>query len=297
MSDSDLTKFYRFRIEGFSDTFGHVPPRIRREWFWDPGFWIVCDSERSLTLCGDSIETRDANIKRTLASKENIKSIDLSSIAGEVFPVYSSEKQVLVNIPRIAAPYFGILAYGVQLLAYQLVGAELNPDFTNLKMWLSRRSERKSYFPGFLGVTASGALAAGEDPKEGILRESLEEASLPEEWLRDKIKPTGVLSYVGKSGNSSEEDLGFALPEVDFCYCVRLDPASVPAPMDGEVDYFELLSAPEVLDRLMRRRFTPAAAYVIIDFLIMLGFINYDNEPNYVEIVTRLHHKLLYPTL
>ncbi|RVX75971.1 hypothetical protein B0A52_00328 [Exophiala mesophila] len=226
-----------------------------------------------------------------------MKYVDISLLAGETFPVYGLDKQILVNIPRVAAPNFGILAYGVQLIAYQLGEAEPIPDLKNLKMWLSRRSQSKGYFPGFLDVTASGALAAGELPEEGLLREALEEASLPKEWLCNEIKSMGALSYVGKSESQGSDDLGFALPEIDYCYCVRLPSTLVPTPMDGEVASFELLSTPEVLHKLTQRQCTPAATFALIDFLIKLGFVSCDNEPNYVEIVRRLHHKLSYPTL
>lgn len=241
------------------------------------------------------MQERDSNLRKTLAIDEHQRSIGLTSLTGEAFPVYTHDQVLVVNIPRDAAPVFGNLAYGVQLLAYQF--DQPDSDFSNLKIWVSRRSKTKSYFPGALDVTASGALAAGESPLKGILRESFEEASLPEPWLRSQIKSTGVISYVGKSAYQPDQPSGFALPEIDFCYCVRLPSSMRPTPMDDEVEYFQLLSAPEVLQQLLQREFSPAATCVMLDFLIKRGFLTYENVPNYIEINARLHNKLLYPTL
>jgi isopentenyldiphosphate isomerase len=295
LGENDLSQFYRFHISGYQAPFGHVPPQIKAEWFWDSSFWTVCDIQRTLTLHGTSVQERDANIRKTLTIDAHMKRIGIASVAGEAFPVYSHQKELVVNIPRVAAQVFGILAYGVQLVAYDV--DETASDPSKLNVWLSRRSKHKTYFPGALDVTASGALAAGEGPVEGIVREALEEASLPEAWLRTEIRAMGMISYVGRSGNRTDADLGFALPEIDFCYSVKLPSLVQPKPMDDEVEYFKLLSVSDVLEQLLRRQFSPSATCVLVDFLIKRGCLTHENLPGYIEIDGRLQQKLLYPTL
>ncbi|KIW86467.1 hypothetical protein Z517_01865 [Fonsecaea pedrosoi CBS 271.37] len=293
-----LEKFYRFCVQGSSQTFGHISPLLRQKIIWNPDHWEICDIERTLTLRGTSCETRNTIILTTLALPENMVVLGINSLSEDTFAVYNHDKHVVMQIPRNAAPLFGVLCYGVQLVAYELCPSAtttlLTPDS---RVWVSRRSILKNYCPGLLDVTASGALEAGESPLDGILRESLEEASLSDTVLHGRLYPSGVLSYVGRGGGEYGEGHVFALPEIDFCYHVGLAPGVAPVPMDGEVKYFALLTVSEILGRLRRSEFTPSATCVLLDFFIKRGILSFENEPDYIEIVTRLHRGLPYPTL
>jgi hypothetical protein len=45
----------------------------------------------------------------------------------------------------------------------------------------------------------------------------------------------------------------------------------------------------DILEKMHAGRFKPNCGAVIIDFMIRHGYLTAENEPNYLEIVTRLH--------
>ncbi|KAK0910906.1 hypothetical protein LTR02_003604 [Friedmanniomyces endolithicus] len=85
---------------------------------------------------------------------------------------------------------------------------------------------------------------------------------------------------------------GLVVPNVDFIYDMELPPDVVPKPQDGEVGEFYCMSVEEVQAALLREEFKPEPAAVLIDFLIRHSFITPENEPEFVEITTRLHRRL-----
>jgi len=62
-----------------------------------------------------------------------------------------------------------------------------------------------------------------------------------------------------------------------------------PAPLDGEVESFELLAVDQVMAKMRLGLFKPNCALVLLDFFIRHGYITPESEPNYMEIITRLH--------
>jgi len=62
-----------------------------------------------------------------------------------------------------------------------------------------------------------------------------------------------------------------------------------PKPLDGEVESFELLSVDQVMTKMREKLFKPNCALVLIDFFIRHSYITPDSEPDYMEIITRLH--------
>ena len=85
-----------------------------------------------------------------------------------VFPVYGSEKELVLSIKRIAAPLLGILTYGIQLPAYQD-----NPE--GLSVWIARWAAWERTFPNMLDSTVGGNLPTGEFPFQCLLREAEEQ--------------------------------------------------------------------------------------------------------------------------
>jgi hypothetical protein len=63
---------------------------------------------------------------------------------------------------------FGIVTYGVQLLAYQD-----NADGPSI--WVARRAKTKRTFPSMLDSTVGGSLPTGEQPFECPVHEAEEE--------------------------------------------------------------------------------------------------------------------------
>ena len=50
-------------------------------------------------------------------------------------------------------------------------------------------------WPGYLDNTVAGGIPSGMSPFESLIKECMEEASLPDEVVRDRITATGAISY------------------------------------------------------------------------------------------------------
>jgi hypothetical protein len=63
----------------------------------------------------------------------------------------------------------------------------------------------------------------------------------------------------------------------------------IPKPLDGEVEAFQLLPLETVVEEMKKLKFKPNTAVVLLDFMIRHGFLTPENDPHYLEILTRLH--------
>ncbi len=79
-------------------------------------------------------------------------------------------------------------------------------------------------------------------------------------------------------------------------YDLKLDPSVIPKPCDNEVEEFNLLSVSEVKEALARGEFKPNCSIIMIDFFIRHGILTAENEPDYLDIVARLHRRMEHPT-
>ena len=62
-------------------------------------------------------------------------------------------------------------------------------------MWVARRAATKQTWPGFLDNSAAGGLAAGLGVEECVVKEALEEASIPADVVRAHACAVGSVSY------------------------------------------------------------------------------------------------------
>lgn len=191
----------------------------------------------------------------------------------------------MLSIERIAAPLFGIITYGVQLLAYTEKDDELY-------VWIARRAQTKRTFPGMLDSTVGGSLTAGEIPFECLVREANEEASFDTSLTRSKAAAVGAISYLCLTDERSKGEKGLLCPEVQFLYEMRISTDLLPVPGDGEAEGFVLMTIDQLKEALAAGEFTPANGEVVLDFFIRHGILTFENEPNYMSIVSRLHHSL-----
>lgn len=135
--------------------------KIVKTFSW-PGFWEVNHERRTVKLLGTKLSERNRQMHDTLiAEKEKGSFKILGGWANEMFPIYGPQKELLFSIERAAAPLFGILTYGVQLLAYQ----EDTGD-GSMSMWIARRAKTKRTYPSMLDSTVGGSLPTGETPLE-----------------------------------------------------------------------------------------------------------------------------------
>jgi 8-oxo-dGTP pyrophosphatase MutT (NUDIX family) len=152
-----------------------------------------------------------------------------------MFPVYGPEKELVLSIERIAAPLFGILTYGIQMLAYQD-----NP--AGLSVWVARRASWKRTFPGMLDSTVGGSLPTGESPFECLLREAEEEASFTPNLVKNNAIACGTINYMSITDERSKGEPGLLCPEVQFCYEMKIPPEVIPVPGDHESQEIILLN-------------------------------------------------------
>lgn len=70
----------------------------------------------------------------------------------------------------------------------------------------------------------------------------------------------------------------------------------VPKPSDDEVEVFYLMTISQVKAALQRGAFKPNCAVILLDFFVRHGILTAENEPDYAEIVSRIHRRLPFPT-
>lgn len=67
-----------------------------------------------------------------------------------------------------------------------------------------------------------------------------------------------------------------------------------PKPFDGEAESFDLLPMDVVREKMLAGEFKPNCALVMLDFMVRHGFVTAENEPNLLEILSRMHGSFGY---
>lgn len=278
-----MANYYYFMIEGFQKPFGYAHFAFVKEMTWSSD-WSVDHEKRVLKLHSPSdFQRRTQLVHDTLRSGHESGKVEaLRRWNKETFAVYDSDGQHIMDMVGSGLPLFGVIVFGVHMIAY-------TKTKEGLKYWVPRRSKTKISYPGKLDNTVGGSLASGERAIDCMVRESAEEASLPEEYTRANLKPCGALSYqmsltdAGKPGCQHQ---------VQFLYELELPQDMIPKPCDGEVEEFTFKTLAEVQDALAGGEFKWNCAMTWMAYFIRNGIVNADNEPDLVEICSRLHRKL-----
>lgn len=205
----------------------------------------------------------------------------------ELYPVYGPNGNLLFSMERSAAALFGIVTYGVHMTGYVETA-------DGMKIWTPRRSPTKQTYPGMMDNTVAGGLSTGEQPFDCLIRESMEEASIPEEIVR-QAKATGTMTYFYVRDERAGGEVGLCQPEVQYVYDLILPENVIPTPGDNEAVDFQLLSIAEVYSAMQEGKFKPNCAMLLVDFFVRHGIISAENEPDYLEIISRLHRRLEFP--
>ncbi|KDE07872.1 hypothetical protein MVLG_01966 [Microbotryum lychnidis-dioicae p1A1 Lamole] len=203
---------------------------------------------------------------------------------------------VAFTMERAACALFGLTTFGVHCTAY--VEEEGEP----VKLWVPRRAATKQTWPSFLDNTVAGGITAGDSPRESMIRECAEEASLPPAYVARHLRATGCVVYTYRT------DHGWIQPEVQYVYDLRLESPQklgqegvevvIPTcnPDDGEVESFELMDLEEVLRRLIvEDEFKPNCGLVVVDWLLRHGWFPFEADTRYLDVVTRLRRSLVLP--
>ena len=196
----------------------------------------------------------------------------------------------MVSMERAGSALFGINTYGVHMTAY------VNTPQEGMKIWVPRRARNKQTYGGMLDNSVAGGLSTGEQPFECLVREAAEEASFSEQLVRSNAKPCGTVSYFHIRDARAGGEAGLLQPECQYVYDMEIGEEVIPKPGDNEVEDFYLWSVGEVKRALAEGQFKPNCAVVLLDFFIRRGILTAENEKDYVEIVSRIHRKLPFPT-
>lgn len=253
------------------------------------------DQDRLLKFKPVDFETRNEMLHK-LASKLRYES-DLECLKGwrnERYSVYS-DKKPYVLVERALSGVLGIITYGVHVNGY--VFDETSKE---IKFWIPRRSASKPTWPLMLDNIVAGGIGYPYGIHETVIKESMEEANLPQSLVEESIKPVGIVSYFHFQGDiendNFESESSFITGEVEYLYDMELTAGVFPKPNDDEVESFELLSLQETINALKNKEFKPNCGLIMVEFLIRHSYITPENEPNYVEIINKIHRTLPFPT-
>lgn len=194
-----------------------------------------------------------------------------------------------VHVERFASSLFGIAGCGAVLVAY------VNTR-EGMKLWIPRRAAHLYTSPGMLDTTVAGGVKAGTSVLETLVDEANEEASLPEDLVRNRAQSRGVITCMSVTGQDFPGEQGLVMPILMYVFDMELPEDVTPKPHDEEVKDFYCMNVGDVQTALLRGEFKPDSAAVLVDFLIRQGIITAENEPRYVEISMHLHRRLPFRT-
>ncbi|KAL1638574.1 hypothetical protein SLS58_008787 [Diplodia intermedia] len=287
-----IAGLYTLHVADHHATLGFVRPHVAETLSGLPAWDVSPESQTLILVSGIDEQERTAIVAATTAAMRQTRHFALLNKGwrGELYPVYGNQGELLFRIERAASPLFGVLACSVNLTCYVR-------DGSGYRFWVPRRARSKPTYPGMLDNTVAGGLPANEKPMDALVREAEEEAALPADFVRRRAKAVGNVSYFLIRDARAGGETGLLQPESQFVYDLELreEDGIEPRPNDSEVEGFALLSTAEVQIALSRGEFKPNIALVMLDFFIRHGILTPENEPDYVEIVSRLHRRFRFP--
>lgn len=194
-------------------------------------------------------------------------------------------------VDRAAMTAFGFLAFGVHVNGFIGDGGDGGhggDGGDDRRLWVARRSPDRAIAPGKLDNIVAGGVGDGLTAHETLIKESYEEAGLPESIART-ARPAGTISYTTHDAESGGTGVR---RDVLFIYDLAMPSSVRPVNTDGEVSDFSLMRVTDVISEIERGdSFKFNVAPVIIDFLIRHGYVGPDH-PDYQEMTQRLHQSV-----
>ncbi|KAI1107760.1 NUDIX domain-containing protein [Jackrogersella minutella] len=284
--------YYQLLLPDDPRPHGFLHPAVVAAMPWTPAFSVSAPSVRPRTV--QVLADADAAFLDVV-----MKAADSGAFASlsrrrptEDFRVLGARGAAPVRLKRAAAPLFGIACRGAHMTVY----TRARDGGGEIRIWVPRRSAHLHTYPGRLDSSVAGGVRADESPLECIVHEADEEASLPESLVRQHARACGAITYVGLGDAGSGLEAGLLATGILYLYELEVDSSVVPKPQDDEVQEFYLWSVGQVKEALLRGEFKTNCASVMVDFFIRHGIITEDNEPDYLDIIARLHRPLPMPT-
>ena len=284
---------WKLHLEEGSGPYGYMTQSVVEKMPWDYNVWQIDNEKKCIipTPKGET-HTQEDIIRDTLEKAKNENAFEvLKGWRNELYPIYGpyTSKKPMLNMERAGSALFGINSYGVHLTIYV-------DTPQGLKIWVPRRARNKQTYGGMLDNTVAGGLGSGEKPFECLVREAAEEASLSEQLVRSNAKACGTVSYFHIRDTKAGGEAGLLQPECQYVFDMEIGAEVIPKPGDNEVEDFYLWTVDEVKRALAEGQFKPNCAAVLLDFFIRHGILTAENEKDYMEIVSRLHRRLPFPT-
>jgi 8-oxo-dGTP pyrophosphatase MutT (NUDIX family) len=222
---------------------------------WPDAFELLAGPDgapRALALClpADGRDARLAQIHARLRADGLVV-----GWRDEPYPLRDRAGGEHGTIERAASRFWGILTLGAHCNGY-VADAAGRPTH----LWIARRSETKPTDPGRLDNLIGGGVAAGQSPREAIVREGWEEAGLE----------PGQMAGLATGGLIELEcDIaeGRQLEHLHV-FDLALPAGLVPCNRDGEVAEHRLMTVAEALERAAAGELTTDAALATLDFAV-----------------------------
>ncbi|CAF9913584.1 hypothetical protein IMSHALPRED_001388 [Imshaugia aleurites] len=285
---------WELHLEEGSGPYGYMRQSVVESMPWDHDVWQIDSERKSIAPVPKRYSHTQGEIIRETLEKAKTESIFqiLRGWRNELYPVHGpySSRKPMVSMERAGSALFGINTYGVHMTAYVCTPQE------GMKIWVPRRARNKQTYGGMLDNTVAGGLSTGEKPFECLVREAAEEGSFSEQLVRSNAKACGTVSYFHIRDARAGGEAGLLQPECQYVFDMEIGAEVIPKPGDNEVEDFYLWTVDEVKRALAGGQFKPNCAAVLLDFFIRRGILTAENEKDYMEIVSRLHRKLPFPT-
>ena len=285
--------YWELHLEGGSGPYGYITQLVAEKMPWDHNVWQIDHEKRCIAPAPTRDDHTQEDVIRDTLEKAKARNIFevLKGWRNELYPIYGpySSRKPMLSMERAGSALFGINSYGVHMTIY------VNSP-QGLKIWVPRRARNKQTYGGMLDNTVAGGLSTGEEPFDCLVREAAEEASLSEQLVRSNAKPCGTVSYFHIRDPRAGGESGLLQPECQYVFDMEIGAEVIPKPGDNEVEDFYLWTVDEVKRALAEGQFKPNCAAVLLDFFIRHGILTAENEKDYMEIVSRLHRKLPFPT-
>jgi 8-oxo-dGTP pyrophosphatase MutT (NUDIX family) len=212
-----------------------------------------------LTLGGGAGNTPEARTRSVMSVMTGLR--DGGYVSGwrdEMYPVGGSLDEIrrdgpMFLVERACASLLGVTEYGVHVNG--LVTADDDGDGGGgggggggaTRMWMARRSKTKSKYPGCIDHVAAGGQPHGSSLLENAIKECHEEAGVPPDVARRRLRPAGAVCYENYEIVDGRGRHGGVVNRVVlFCYDLVLPRDFVPRAVDGEVENFFTWSMEDV---------------------------------------------------
>ncbi|KAH9261908.1 hypothetical protein BASA81_000564 [Batrachochytrium salamandrivorans] len=200
------------------------------------------------------------------------------------------KREEMFYVERAFAKVFGLVRHSIHVN-----GIVSEEEGKEIRIWMGKRSNTKSRFPGMLDNMVAGGLPRLMSPLECAVKECWEEASVPPQVSRAGLQLVGSLTRVGLE----ESDNRFVRLEEIFVFDLKLPKGEfTPVPYDGEVENFLLCTGNEVM--LHDANVKPDVLLVVADLMLRRKLVSVntaDEQASYLDLVRAMHpalpHKII----